>query len=123
MLLELERECLEVYRRKVDEASNAKARLHQSVAAKEAELATLMASLGELNIHSPVKDPLELMYFLKYHWNDFVIASLVHPILSLLFGYFFLFPSFCNLGLCLFFFEYALTSICIISLQHSNGLV
>ncbi|PON83784.1 Microtubule-associated protein, MAP65/Ase1/PRC [Trema orientale] len=55
MLLELERECLEVYQRKVDEAANAKARLHQSVAAKEAELATLMAALGELNIHSPIQ--------------------------------------------------------------------
>lgn len=54
MLLELERECLEVYRRKVEEAANAKARLNQSVAAKEAELATLMATLGELNIHSLV---------------------------------------------------------------------
>ncbi|XP_034226981.1 65-kDa microtubule-associated protein 6-like isoform X2 [Prunus dulcis] len=55
MLLELERECLDVYRRKVDEAANAKARLHQSVAAKEAELATLMATLGELNIDSPIQ--------------------------------------------------------------------
>ncbi|XP_065855901.1 65-kDa microtubule-associated protein 6-like [Euphorbia lathyris] len=55
MLLELERECLEVYRRKVEEAANAKARLHQSLAAKEAELATLMAALGELNIHSPTQ--------------------------------------------------------------------
>lgn len=55
MLMELERECLEVYRRKVDEAANTKARLHQTVASKEAELATLMAALGELNIHSPVK--------------------------------------------------------------------
>ena len=55
MLIELEIECLEVYRRKVDEAANAKARLHQSVAAKEAELATLMASLGDLTIHSAVK--------------------------------------------------------------------
>ncbi|XP_054809365.1 65-kDa microtubule-associated protein 6-like [Prosopis cineraria] len=55
MLLELERECLEVYRRKVDEAANTKARLHQTVAAKEAELATLMAALGELNIQSPMK--------------------------------------------------------------------
>ncbi|PIA63693.1 hypothetical protein AQUCO_00201206v1 [Aquilegia coerulea] len=53
MLMELERECLDVYRRKVDEASNAKARLHQSVVAKEAELATLMAALGELGFHSP----------------------------------------------------------------------
>ncbi|CAL8995269.1 unnamed protein product [Prunus brigantina] len=55
MLLELERECLDVYTRKVDEAANAKARLHQSVAAKEAELATLMATLGELNIDSPIQ--------------------------------------------------------------------
>lgn len=55
MLLEIERECLEVYRRKVEEAANSKARLHQSVAAREAELATLMAALGEHNIHSPVK--------------------------------------------------------------------
>ncbi|KAI4313635.1 hypothetical protein L6164_026594 [Bauhinia variegata] len=55
MLLELERECLEVYRRKVDEAANTKACLHQNVAAKEAELATLMAALGELNIHSLIK--------------------------------------------------------------------
>lgn len=54
MLLELEKECLDVYRRKVDEASNAKARLHQAVAAKEAELASLMAALGELNLPSQV---------------------------------------------------------------------
>lgn len=54
MLMELERECLQVYQRKVDETANTKARLHQSVAAKEAELATLMATLGELNINSPV---------------------------------------------------------------------
>lgn len=54
MLLELERECLEVYKRKVDEAATAKARLHQSVAAKEAELATLIASLGDLNVHFPL---------------------------------------------------------------------
>lgn len=63
MLLELERECLEVYRRKVNEAANAKARLHQSVAAKEAELATLMASLGEHNLLSPVKVPWKYFFF------------------------------------------------------------
>ncbi|CAN4090436.1 unnamed protein product [Withania somnifera] len=55
MLLELERECMEVYRRKVEEAANGKSRLHQSVAAKEAELATLMASLGEYNVNSPIQ--------------------------------------------------------------------
>lgn len=57
MLLELEKECLEVYRRKVDEAANIKACLHHSVAAREAELATLMAALGEHNnTHSMVKN-------------------------------------------------------------------
>lgn len=54
MLLDLERECLEIYRRKVDEAANAKARLNQSIAAKEAEFAMLMATLGEINVNSPV---------------------------------------------------------------------
>lgn len=52
MLLEIERECLQVYQRKLDEASMAKTRLHQSVAAKEAELAALAASLGEHSLHS-----------------------------------------------------------------------
>ena len=75
MLLELERECLDVYRRKVDEAANAKARLHQSVAAKEAELATLMATLGELNIDSPVRNPLELCY----GGNDDLLTIVLSP--------------------------------------------
>ncbi|CAA2999957.1 65-kDa microtubule-associated 6-like [Olea europaea subsp. europaea] len=55
MLLELERECLEIYRRKVDEAATAKVHLHQSVAAKEAELAMLMATLGEIHVNSPIQ--------------------------------------------------------------------
>ncbi|XP_019176630.1 PREDICTED: 65-kDa microtubule-associated protein 6-like [Ipomoea nil] len=55
MLLELDRECLKVYQRKVDESANTKARLHQSIAAKEAELATLMAALGERQINSPLE--------------------------------------------------------------------
>ncbi|XP_047974183.1 65-kDa microtubule-associated protein 6-like [Salvia hispanica] len=55
MLMELERECLEIYRRKVDEAANDKARLHQSIASMEAEVAMLIATLGEININSPVQ--------------------------------------------------------------------
>ncbi|EOA23660.1 hypothetical protein CARUB_v10016866mg [Capsella rubella] len=55
MLMELERECLQIYQRKVDEAANSKAKLHQSVAAIEAEVASLMAALGVLNINSPIK--------------------------------------------------------------------
>ncbi|KAL1550601.1 65-kDa microtubule-associated protein 6 [Salvia divinorum] len=55
MLMELERECLEVYRRKVDEAANAMACLHQSIASLEAEVAMLIATLGEININSPMQ--------------------------------------------------------------------
>ncbi|CAL9771610.1 unnamed protein product [Musa acuminata subsp. burmannicoides] len=50
MLSELEKECMLVYRRKVDEARSARARLHQSLVAKEAELASLMAVLGEQSL-------------------------------------------------------------------------
>ncbi|KAH7427679.1 hypothetical protein KP509_10G054800 [Ceratopteris richardii] len=46
-LSELEQECLQVYRRRVEQASHDRARLHQTLAEKEAELASLFAVLGE----------------------------------------------------------------------------
>ncbi|CAG7895082.1 unnamed protein product [Brassica rapa] len=61
MLMELERECLQIYQRKVDEAANSKAQLHQIViSAIEAEVASLMAALGVLNINSPVPSNVQL---------------------------------------------------------------
>ncbi|RLN35212.1 hypothetical protein C2845_PM03G36450 [Panicum miliaceum] len=51
VLLDIERECLEVYRRKVDDANRTRVQLHQSVAAKEAEVASLMATLGEHRLY------------------------------------------------------------------------
>ncbi|CAM6070002.1 unnamed protein product [Sphagnum tenellum] len=50
MLLQLEQECLEVYRRKVDHASQARAQLHQDLANAEAEFAALFSALGETPI-------------------------------------------------------------------------
>ncbi|XP_062199150.1 65-kDa microtubule-associated protein 6-like [Phragmites australis] len=50
-LLEIERECLKVYRRKVDDANRTRVQLHQSVAAKEAEVASLIATLGENKLY------------------------------------------------------------------------
>lgn len=47
MLLQLEQECLEVYRRKVDNASHNRARLHQILANAEGEFAALFSALGE----------------------------------------------------------------------------
>ncbi|KZV54430.1 65-kDa microtubule-associated protein 5 [Dorcoceras hygrometricum] len=47
MLLQLEQECLDIYRRKVERSRNCKAELLQSLAASEAEIAGLSSALGE----------------------------------------------------------------------------
>ncbi|MQM18180.1 hypothetical protein Taro_051167 [Colocasia esculenta] len=46
-LLELEQECLEVYRRKVAQASSSRAQLRQAIADSEAELAAICSAMGE----------------------------------------------------------------------------
>ena len=51
MLLELERECLEVYRRKVDQANRCRAQLRQAIADAEAELASICSAMGERPVH------------------------------------------------------------------------
>nr|XP_009604922.1 65-kDa microtubule-associated protein 3 isoform X2 [Nicotiana tomentosiformis]XP_016514581.1 PREDICTED: 65-kDa microtubule-associated protein 3-like isoform X2 [Nicotiana tabacum] len=47
MLFELQQECLEIYKRKVNQASRSRAQLQQAVANSEAELAKICAALGE----------------------------------------------------------------------------
>ncbi|XP_010031028.2 65-kDa microtubule-associated protein 5 [Eucalyptus grandis] len=47
MLLQLEQECLDIYRRKVDRTRKYKAELHQSLAESEAEITNLISALGE----------------------------------------------------------------------------
>ncbi|PIM99700.1 Microtubule-associated protein essential for anaphase spindle elongation [Handroanthus impetiginosus] len=51
MLLEIEQECLEVYRRKVDEANRCRAQLRQAIADAEAELAAICTAMGERPVH------------------------------------------------------------------------
>ncbi|KAJ8506185.1 hypothetical protein OPV22_007071 [Ensete ventricosum] len=51
MLLELEQECLDVYRRKVDQANRCRAQLRQAIADSEAELAAICSALGEPPVH------------------------------------------------------------------------
>ncbi|XP_050204958.1 65-kDa microtubule-associated protein 8 isoform X1 [Mercurialis annua] len=50
VLLDLEQECLEVYRKKVDSANISRARLHQELAESEAEFTHLLLSLGERSL-------------------------------------------------------------------------
>ncbi|GMI71551.1 PLEIADE, MICROTUBULE-ASSOCIATED PROTEIN 65-3 [Hibiscus trionum] len=51
MLHELERECVEVYRRKVDQANLSKAHIRQTIADYEAELAAICSAMGERPVH------------------------------------------------------------------------
>lgn len=52
ILLELEEECLEVYRRKLDQANRSRARLRQAIADFEAELAAICSAMGERPLHT-----------------------------------------------------------------------
>ncbi|MED6145820.1 hypothetical protein PIB30_028690 [Stylosanthes scabra] len=57
MLFELEQECLEVYRRKVDHANRNRAQLRQAIADCEAELAAICSAMGERPVHTRQSDP------------------------------------------------------------------
>ncbi|GMY09376.1 65-kDa microtubule-associated protein 3 [Fagus crenata] len=51
MLLEIEQKCLEVYRRKVDEAKKCRTQLQQEIAESESELAEMCSAMGEQPLH------------------------------------------------------------------------
>lgn len=70
MLSELEKECLQVYQKKFEEVSRVRAQLHHELATKEAELAALMASLGEHNLQSQVHHSPRLAKEKKRKRND-----------------------------------------------------
>ncbi|XP_042462409.1 65-kDa microtubule-associated protein 3-like isoform X1 [Zingiber officinale] len=68
MLLELEQECLEVYRRKVDQANRYRAQLRQTIADSEAELAAICSAMGEPPVHT--KQPIQRVGNLKEELNS-----------------------------------------------------
>ncbi|KAJ6387989.1 hypothetical protein OIU77_026535 [Salix suchowensis] len=58
ILLQLEQECLDIYRRKVKNTRKYKADLHQLLADAKAEIANLVSALGEnASLFSPGKGP------------------------------------------------------------------
>ena len=63
MLLQLEQECLDVYRRKVDQASKSRVQLLQALADSRAELAGLLSALGEKTYIGVVSKHLLLLTF------------------------------------------------------------
>ncbi|XVF77345.1 hypothetical protein PTKIN_Ptkin14bG0035400 [Pterospermum kingtungense] len=50
MLLQIEQECLDVYKRKVEQAANSRAQLLQALSDAKIELCTLVAALGEKSL-------------------------------------------------------------------------
>jgi hypothetical protein len=50
VLLDIEQECVEAYRRKVDHANVSRSRLHQELAESEAELTHFLLCLGERSV-------------------------------------------------------------------------
>ena len=50
-IVELEQECLEVFRRKVDRANMRRAQLRLAIADAEAELAAICSEIGEQPVH------------------------------------------------------------------------
>lgn len=71
VLLDIEQECLEVYRRKVDNANISRARLHQELAEAQAEFTHLLLSLGERSL--PVR-PEKMSGTLKEQLNSITPA-------------------------------------------------
>ncbi|KAK4758078.1 hypothetical protein SAY87_019379 [Trapa incisa] len=67
ILLEIEEECLEVYRRKLDQANRSRAQLRQTIADSEAELAAICSAMGErpLHLNQPDQNPKSLKELLK----------------------------------------------------------
>lgn len=62
MILELERQCLNVYKRKVDQTRKYKADLHQQLAEVEAEASTIISVLGERELYAQVSFHTSLSY-------------------------------------------------------------
>lgn len=66
MLLQLEQECLDVYTRKVDQASKSRALLLKSLADSRVELASLLSALGEKTYTGRVSE----LYCCLLIWTD-----------------------------------------------------
>ena len=68
ILQQIEQECLQVYKRKVDQAASIRTRLQKSLSEAEAELASLISRLGDRPLLGRV----------SYHH---IVLSLIHHII------------------------------------------
>lgn len=78
MLVELEQECLKIYRSKVDEANRCRAQLRRAIADSEAEVSAICSAMGELPVHTR-------QVVLYCHELNLLVFS-AHLFLSMIFG-------------------------------------
>lgn len=64
MLLQIEKECLDVYKRKVEQAAKSRAQLLEALSDAKVELSSLLSALGEKSIVGIVSNCLVLVLFL-----------------------------------------------------------
>lgn len=62
MLLQIEQECLDVYKRKVEQAAKSRAQLLQALSDAKLELSTLVSALGDKNFGGIVSNSLISSY-------------------------------------------------------------
>ena len=66
MLLQLEQECLDVYKRKVDLAAKSRAHLLQALADAKVELSGLLSALGEKTFVGIVSSYINFIWYLSF---------------------------------------------------------
>ena len=62
MLLQLEQECLDVYKRKVEQAAKSRAQLLKALSDAKLELSSLLSALGEKSFAGIVSNYLTMSY-------------------------------------------------------------
>ena len=83
LLLEIEQECLEVYRRKVDHANRSRASLHQWIAEIHSQIVALASSLGD---RPPVSQVTRLYPHVPYN-TKFIVMLLMFLLLGFSFQF------------------------------------
>lgn len=66
MLLQIEQECLDVYKKKVEQAAKSRAQLLQALSDAKVELSSLLSALGEKGFAGIVSNFLYLVSYI--HW-------------------------------------------------------
>lgn len=84
MLLQIDQECLDVYKRKVDQAVKSRAHLLQALADAKLELSRLLSSLGEKTYVGIVSD---LYFIFVLDGQNYLYLFLFEVIMLLAFSY------------------------------------